>query len=125
MLSTRKSVLVVDDDPSMRMGMKRLLREHGISATLFDSANALLSHGDFDNALCAVLDINLKDDSGIALLRRLADRGVRLPVIYVTGNDSDANRTAALKSGCIAYLTKPFAAQALIESIETARAAVT
>jgi len=125
MLSTRKSVLVVDDDPSMRMGMKRLLREHGISATLFDSANALLSHGDFDNALCAVLDINLKDDSGIALLRRLADRGVRLPVIYVTGNDSDANRTAALKSGCIAYLIKPFAARALIESIERARAAGT
>jgi FixJ family two-component response regulator len=125
MLPTRKSVLVVDDDPSMRMGMKRLLREHGISATLFDSANALLSHGDFDNALCAVLDINLKDDSGIALLRRLADRGVRLPVIYVTGNDSDANRTAALKSGCIAYLIKPFAARALIESIERARAAGT
>jgi len=125
MLPTRKSVLVVDDDPSMRMGLKRLLREHGISATLFDSANALLRHGDFGNALCAVLDINLKDDSGIALLRRLADRGVRLPVIYMTGNDSDANRTAALKSGCIAYLIKPFSARALIESIERAGAAAT
>lgn len=125
MLPTRKSVLVVDDDPSMRMGMKRLLREHGFSATLFDSANALLGHGDFGNALCAVLDINLKDDSGIALLRRLADRGVRLPVIYMTGNDSDANRSAALESGCIAYLIKPFAARALIESIERARAAAT
>jgi FixJ family two-component response regulator len=125
MLPTRKSVFVVDDDPSMRMGIKRLLREHGISATLFDSANALLSHGDFGNALCAVLDIDLKGESGIALLRSLADRGVRLPVIYITGNDSDANRTAALESGCIAYLTKPFAAQAFIESIERVRAAVT
>jgi FixJ family two-component response regulator len=125
MLPTRKSVLVVDDDPSMCVGIMRLLREHGISATVFDSANALLSHGDFGNALCAVFDINLKGESGIALFRRLADRGIRLPVIYITGNDSEANRTAAIESGCIAYLTKPFAAQALIESIETARAAVT
>ncbi len=125
MLPTRKSVLVVDDDPSMCMGMKRLLREHGISATLFDSADALLSHGDFSNALCAVLDINLKGESGFTLFRRLADRGVRLPVIYITGNDSEANRTAALESGCIAYLTKPFAARALIEPIERVRAAFT
>jgi len=125
MLPTRKSVLVVDDDPSMCMGMKRLLRQHGINVTVFDSANALLSHGDFGDALCAVLDINLKGESGIALLRRLADRGIRLPVIYITGNDSDANRAAALESGCIAYLIKPFAAQALIESIERARAAAT
>jgi FixJ family two-component response regulator len=125
MLPTRKSVLVVDDDPSMCVGIKRLLREHGISATVFDSANALLGHGDFGNALCAVFDINLKGESGIALFRRLADRGVRLPVIYITGNDSEANRAAARESGCIAYLTKPFAAQALIESIERARAAVT
>jgi FixJ family two-component response regulator len=125
MLLTRKSVFVVDDDASIRIGIKRLLREHGISATLFDSANALLGHGDFGNALCAVLDINLNGESGFALLRRLVDRGVRLPVIYITGNDSEANRTAALESGCIAYLTKPFAAQALIESIERARAAAT
>lgn len=117
MLPTRKFVFVVDDDPSMRVGVKRLLREHGISATLFDSANALLSHGDFSNALCAILDINLQGESGFALLRRLADRGVKLPVIYITGNDSETNRTAALESGCIAYLTKPFAAQALIEAI--------
>jgi len=125
MLSIRKSVLVVDDDPSMCVCIRRLLREHGISATVFDSANALLSHRDFSNALCAVFDINLKGDSGITLFRRLVERGVRLPVIYITGNDSEANRTAALESGCIAYLTKPFAARALIESIERARAAVT
>jgi len=124
-LPTRKSVFVVDDDPSMRMGMKRLLRVHGYNATLFDSADALLSHGDFGRAFCVILDINLNGESGIALRRCLADRGVRLPVIYITGDDSEANRAAAIESGCIAYVAKPFAAQSLIEPIARACAAVT
>jgi FixJ family two-component response regulator len=117
-LPTRQSVFVVDDDPSMRMGMKRLLRQHGFNTTLFDSANALLNQGDFGKAFCVILDINLNGESGIALRLRLADKGVTLPVIYITGNDSDANRAAAIASGCIAYLIKPFAAQSLIEPIE-------
>lgn len=124
-MPTRKSVFVVDDDPSMRMGMKRLLRVHGYNATLFDSADALLSHGDFGRAFCVILDINLNGESGIALRRCLADRGVRLPVIYITGDDSEANRAAAIESGCIAYVAKPFAAQSLIEPIARACAAVT
>jgi FixJ family two-component response regulator len=124
-LPTRKSVFVVDDDPSMRMGMKRLLRVHGYNATLFDSADALLSHGDFGRAFCVILDINLNGESGIALRRCLADRGVRLPVIYITGDDSEANRAAAIESGCIAYVAKPFAAQSLIEPVARACAAVT
>ena len=117
-MPTRQSVFVVDDDPSMRIGMKRLLRQHGFNTTLFDSANALLSQGDFGKAFCVILDINLNGESGIALRMRLADKGVTLPVIYITGNDSEANRAAAIASGCIAYLTKPFAAQSLIEPIE-------
>ena len=121
----RKAVFVVDDDPSMRRGIARLLREHGFNTTLFDSANALLDHADFGRAFCAILDINLNGESGIALRRRLADKGIRLPVIYITGNDSEANRAAAIESGCIAYLTKPFAAQSLIAPLERVRAAAT
>ena len=123
-LSTRKSVFVVDDDPSMLRGMKRLLREHGFNTTLFDSASALLNQGDFGKAFCVILDINLNDESGIDLRRRLTDKGIGLPVIFITGNDSPANRSAAMESGCVAYLTKPFAAQSLIEPIERVRAAV-
>ena len=121
-MPTRKSVIVVDDDPSMLRGIKRLLREHGFEANLFDSASALLSQGDFDGTFCIILDINLNDQSGIELRRRLIAEGVTLPVIYVTGNDSQANRTAAMESGCLAYLIKPFAARSLIEPIERANA---
>jgi FixJ family two-component response regulator len=115
---------VVDDDPPMRTSLKRLLREHGFDATVFESANALLDHSDFSRAVCIVIDINLDGQSGIDLRRRLTNDGVMAPVIYITGNDSQANRSAAIESGCIAYLTKPFTAQSLIESIERARTVV-
>ena len=117
-MPTRRSVFVVDDDPSMLTGIKRLLTFHGFHSMLFGSANAVLTHDDFDDALCFVFDIDLNGESGIELCRCLIDKGVRLPVIYITGNDSEANRAAAIESGCIAYLTKPFAALSLIEPIE-------
>jgi FixJ family two-component response regulator len=116
--------LVVDDDPSMRTSMKRLLREHGFNATVFESATALLGHGDLGWTACIVLDINLDGQSGIDLRRQLVNMGITVPVIYITGNDSQASRSAAMESGCVAYLTKPFAAEALIESIDRACASV-
>jgi FixJ family two-component response regulator len=117
-LPKQKTVLVVDDDPGMLRGVKRLLSAHGFNSLLFESAEALHEHDDFDQALCVVLDINLKDGSGIELNRRLKSAGVSLPVIFITGNDSPATRMAAMASGCLAYLTKPFVASSLIEPIE-------
>jgi FixJ family two-component response regulator len=123
-LPNRRAVFVVDDDPSMLRGVKRLLREHGFQAVLFDSAQALQNHGDFDDACCIILDINLSDGSGIDLRNQLRATGILLPVIFITGNDNDATRLAALQSGCIAYLTKPFLAKSLIEPIEMASASL-
>ena len=117
-----KAVLVVDDDPSMLKGMRRLLKQHGYDTIPFETAKALRDHGDFDQAFCIVLDVNLSDGSGIDLRHHLAESGVALPVIYITGNDSHATRMAAMASGCLAYLTKPFTAQSLIEPIERAAA---
>jgi FixJ family two-component response regulator len=105
----------------MRLSINRLLREHGFVATLFGSAQALLDHDGFDEAMCMIIDINLNGQSGIELRRLLKDDGVRAPIIYITGNDSQANRSAAIESGCVAYLTKPFTAQSFIEAIERAR----
>src|SRR3954462_14102246 len=109
-LPNRKAVFVVDDDPSMRRGVKRLLREHGFEAVLFDSAEALRKHEDFGKAFCIILDINLNDASGIALRPQLAAAGVALRVIYIPGTDNHGPRMAPLQPGCIAYLSKPFPA---------------
>jgi FixJ family two-component response regulator len=122
-LDQRKVVFVVDDDPSMLKGVRRLLKQHGFETVPFETAKALQDHDNFERAICLVVDVNLGDGSGIELRHRLAEAGVSLPVIYITGNDSDATRMAAMASGCVAYLTKPFPAQSLIEPIKRAAAA--
>jgi FixJ family two-component response regulator len=121
-LSNRNLVYVVDDDPGTLKGVKRLLREHGYDSVVFPSAEAFKNHDDFDAACCVILDINLDKDSGIDLRRRLKAAGISLPVIYMTGNDNPVVRAAALASGCIAYLTKPFAAKSLLEPVAKASA---
>jgi FixJ family two-component response regulator len=123
-LPKQKLVLVVDDDPGMLRGVRRLLREYGYDSELFASADAFEKHGNFEQAICVVLDINLSDESGIEVRHRLKAAGVALPVIYITGKDNQATRMAAIESGCIAYLTKPFVAQSLIEPIGRASAGV-
>jgi FixJ family two-component response regulator len=72
------------------------------------------------NALCIISDINLNLRSGIDLRHQLKARGVLVPVIFITGNESPSVREAALLSGCVAFLTKPFSAHELIESIKQA-----
>jgi FixJ family two-component response regulator len=119
-LPKRKLVYIVDDDPSMLRGVKRLLHEYGYDSVLFASAGAFQRHDDFDAAVCVILDIDLNDQSGIEVRHRMTAAGISLPVIFVTGKDNPATRMAALASGCLAYLTKPFPAKSLIEPIERA-----
>ena len=116
-------VLVVDDDPAMLRSVSRLLRQFGYASLLFSSAEAFENHNDFDKAVCVLLDIDLGDVSGIDLRHRLKTNGNSVPIIYMTGNDSPAVRMAALQSGCLAYLTKPFSANSLREPLERASAA--
>ena len=119
-LPHRNLVLVVDDDPGMLRGIQRLLRQHSYQPILFSSAEAFKNRVDIEKAVCVILDINLKDGSGIELRHGLKAAGVSVPVIYITGNDNPAVREAALNSGCIAFLTKPFTAQSLIEPLKKA-----
>lgn len=107
----------------MLKGMHRLLKHFGYEVVPFETAHALRNHDELHQALCIVLDINLSDGSGIDLRHELTKSGVKAPVIYVTGNDSEATRSAAMESGCLAYLTKPFPARSLIDPIEKAAAA--
>jgi FixJ family two-component response regulator len=122
-LPNRNVVFVVDDDLGMLKGVKRLLQQHGYDSVLFPSAEAFHNHSDFESACCVILDVNLDKESGIELRHRLKAAGISLPVIYITGNDNPGVRMAALASGCIAYLTKPFSARSLIESLERVSAA--
>jgi FixJ family two-component response regulator len=121
-MHTANLVLVVDDDFAMLRSTARLLRQFGYESWLFDSAEAFANHGQFDGVVCVLLDIDLGDGSGIELKHRLNAANVSVPVIYITGNEDPVVREAALQSGCLAYLTKPFSAEALIEPLDRAAA---
>src|SRR6476620_6338635 len=119
-MPVRNFVLVVDDDPGMLKGIQRLLRQHAYEPIMFSSAEAFKNHTDFENVVCVILDINLGDGSGIELRQRLAAAHFSVPVIYITANDNPVVRAAALQSGCLAYLTKPFSVNSLIKAIKEA-----
>ena len=103
MSKDRNLVLVVDDDPGMLKSVQRLLRQHAYEPILFSSAEAFKNYTNVEKAACVILDINLKDGSGIELRNGLSDAGISVPVIYMTGNDDPAVRRAAEASGCIAF----------------------
>jgi FixJ family two-component response regulator len=121
-LPNRNLVYVVDDDAAVLRAIERLLRRHGYDSVLFPSVEVFESHADFERAICIVLDINLNDGSGIELRDRLNAAGISVPVIFITGNNNPIARAAALQSGCIAYLEKPFSTKSLMEPIERASA---
>ena len=117
-----KMVFVVDDDASMRRSLAVLLNKSGFNTVLYESAEAFLSTfepSQMRNA-CMVLDIHLEGTSGVDLARQLSRAGYKLPVIFITGNDNDAARRAALQEGCVAFLAKPFSAGVLLDAIDHA-----
>jgi FixJ family two-component response regulator len=106
----------------MLKGIERLLRAHGFDAELFYSVEDFQERANLREAICLVLDINLNGRSGIELRREIAIAGVSIPVIFITANDSDTTRKAAIEAGCVAYLAKPFPAKSLVEAIVAASA---
>jgi FixJ family two-component response regulator len=110
-------IFVVDDDPEMLKSLGRLLRAHGFEARLFASAEAFRARPDQAEATCLILDIQLGATSGIELRRELARSGSRLPVVFVTANDTEAIERAAKEAGCVAFLTKPFSTKALLDAV--------
>ena len=121
-MPNRNLGIVVDDDQGMLRCVQRLLRQHDYEPILFSSAQAFKSHTDFEKAACVILDINLNDGSGIELRHGLKAAGVSVPVIYITANEDPAVRAAAVASGCIAFLTKPFSTRELMEPLHRAAA---
>ena len=116
----QKAICVVDDDPSMRLSIRRLLKQHGFKTEVFDAAEDFHARAEIGQFNCLVLDIKLKEKSGIDLRRELASAGISIPVIFVTADKSDNTRKAATAAGCVAYLTKPFSSKALIDAVERA-----
>jgi FixJ family two-component response regulator len=114
------TVIVVDDDESVRRAMRRLLKSNGFRVLTFESAEELLQSGlDWDK-VCLLLDIRLPGMSGLDLYARLASFGVKYPVIFMTAHDDAQWQKKAEKVGAIAFLRKPFGEQSLLSAIALA-----
>jgi FixJ family two-component response regulator len=113
-------IAIVDDDPSVRRGLERLIRSLGWKAETFESAQEFLAHPRADAPGCLVLDLQLPDLSGLDLQKRMAEVGLEIPIVFLTGHGSIPASVQAMKAGAIEFLTKPFDEQDLLRAIQEA-----
>jgi len=114
------TVFVIDDDADVRLSIQGLLKAAGIRSESFETAEAFLRNKESDGPGCLVLDVSLPGVSGLELQQKLADAGVRIPIIFLTGHGDIPMTVKALKSGAMEFLTKPFDDQDLLNAIQQA-----
>jgi FixJ family two-component response regulator len=118
------TVFVVDDDVEVRMSILGLLKAAGLHSEPFETAEEFLRNKVPDRVpdgpSCLILDVSLPGVDGLELQRKLADAGVRIPIIFITGHGDIPMTVKAIKSGAVEFLTKPFIDQDLLNAIEQA-----
>jgi len=116
----RLLIAVVDDEEAVRIALRRLLRSASLNVETFSSGAEFLESVKDHQPDCIVLDLHMPRVNGFAVQARLAEAGVRLPVVVITGHDADETRERALAGGAVAYLRKPVDDQALLDAINKA-----
>jgi FixJ family two-component response regulator len=112
-------VFVVDDDPSVRRAIKRLIGSVGLRVELFGSPQEFINRRP-DAPSCLVLDIRLPGISGLDFQRELAHSGIHIPIIFITAHGDIPMTVRAMKAGAVEFLTKPFRDQDLLDAIQIA-----
>jgi FixJ family two-component response regulator len=113
-------VFIVDDDQGMRDALGSLLRSVGHRVEVFSAASDLLQSKLPDIVSCIVLDVRLPGLSGLDLQTELAEAGIRIPVIFITGYGDIPMSVKAMKAGAIDFLAKPFRDQELLDAVALA-----
>src|ERR1700739_884452 len=113
-------VFVVDDDPSVRSAIERLIGTVGLQVQPFGSRQEFLASKLPNVPSCLVLDIRLPGISGLALQRQLAEANVQIPIIFITAHSDVPMTVRAMKTGAVEFLTKPFHDQDLLDAIHLA-----
>ena len=113
-------VYVVDDDPSVRRALSRLIRSVGLPVETFPSAKAFLDRPPSDQPACLVLDVRLPGPSGLDLQSALREARRPLPIVFITGHASVSTSVRAMKGGAVDFLQKPFNDQELLDSVQRA-----
>jgi len=113
-------VFVVDDDAAMRRSLDNLVRSVGLRVEAFASAQEFLRRKLPEAPSCLVLDVRLPGPSGLELQRRMAETGLPIPIIFITGHGDVPMSVRAMKAGAVEFLTKPFRDQDLLDAIQQA-----
>jgi FixJ family two-component response regulator len=111
-------VAIVDDDASVRRSMERLIRSFGYRIQVFSSGEEFLSSGAVEQVACLLLDVRMPGMNGLDVQRNVVDRGVRVPIIFLTARASDEEERRARLAGAVEFLRKPLAEARLRQAIE-------
>jgi FixJ family two-component response regulator len=114
------TVFVIDDDAAMRAAIRGLLKSAGLPSESYGTAEEFLRSKRPDGPSCLVLDVSLPGVSGLDFQRQLADAGIQIPIIFITGHGDIPMTVKAMKSGAVEFLTKPFQDQDLLDAIRQA-----
>jgi len=111
------TVFIIDDDPSTRTGLTRLLHAAGFSTESYDSARSFLEADRCNDPGCILLDVQMPDISGPELQERLLNAGYNLPIVFLSAHGDVPTTARAMKKGAIDFLTKPVDHVELVEAI--------
>jgi two-component system, LuxR family, response regulator FixJ len=120
MTNESPSVFVVDDDPSVRRAVDRLLRAEGYRVETFASGSEFLQALGRGLTGCLVLDVRMPGLSGFEVLECLAARSCTLPVVLITGHGDIPMAVRAMNAGCVSFLAKPFEDEMLLDAVREA-----
>jgi FixJ family two-component response regulator len=113
-------VFVVDDDTAIRDVIGKLILTVGLRVETFGSTAEFLRHQRPPAPSCLILDVRLPESSGLELQRQLAEAGVEIPIIFITGHADVPMTVRAMKAGAVEFLTKPFRGQELLDAVQDA-----
>src|SRR5690348_11579726 len=114
------SVVVIDDDASVRKALDNLLKSVGFEVELFSSPQEFLQSDRPDRPGCIVLDVRFPGRSGLDMQRDLTKAEAQLPIIFITGYGDIPMSVRAMKAGAVEFLTKPFRDQDLLDAVGAA-----
>jgi len=118
----QSTVLVVDDDMSVREALSDLFQSVGLMVEAYASAQEFLKNPPREGPCCLVLDVRLPGKSGLDFQHELNESDVRLPIIFLTGHGDIPMSVRAMKAGAVEFLTKPFREQDLLDAVHAALA---
>jgi CheY-like chemotaxis protein len=114
------TVVVIDDDLSVRKALDNLFRSVGLDVELFSSPQEFLQSNRADRPGCIVLDVRFPGRSGLDMQREIAAANTALPIIFITGYGDIPMSVRAMKAGAVEFLTKPFRDQDLLDAVGVA-----